>query len=137
MEIKELWVFPVPSSAIAEGGVQLIYPGGDALLLFDYYNENRNEKVFNSGILFQMAQAHRHRSEMFLSTLMDAYDRLVEIVDSDWVVEFKRINRRVADYWDIKHYAIFLKSNGLYEFLASDFTILDTKEGGLSEFHRA
>jgi hypothetical protein len=80
-----------------------------------------------------MAQGQRHRSEMFISTLMDAYDCLVEIVDSEWVEEFKKINKKIADYWNIKHYAIFLKSYGLYEFIASDYTILETKEGGLSE----
>lgn len=137
MKVKELWVFPVPSSAIAEGDVQLIYPGDNAWLLFDYYDVNGNGAVFNSGILFHTPEAIRHRSEMFSINLMDAYDRLVEIEDSDWVAGFRLINRQAADYWKLKHYAIFLKSYGLYEFLASDFTILDTKEGGLNELHRA
>ncbi len=135
MKVKELWKFPVPSTAIADGGVQLLYPGGDALLLFDYYDESKNDAIFNSGISFKMAQAHRHRSEMFTNTLMDAYDCLVEVTDSDWVDEFKRINKEIADYWDIKHYAIFLKSCGLFEFIASDYSILETKEGGLSELY--
>jgi len=52
MENKKLWEFPVPSTCIAEGGVKLIYPGGDAWLLFDYYDENKNDAVYNAGIVF-------------------------------------------------------------------------------------
>ena len=60
MEIKELWKFPVPSTYIAEGGVRLIFPGGPAILLFDYYDEDESGATYNSGIIFQSAQSHRH-----------------------------------------------------------------------------
>lgn len=132
MGFNKLWEFPVPSTCIAEGGVKLIYPGGDAWLLFDFYNENKNDALFNSGIVFDAVQAHRHVSEKFISSLYGAYDNLVEITDSEWVTQLREINKKIADYWDIKHYVIFLDSNGLYEFLARDFRILETKEGGIN-----
>ncbi|ATW25304.1 hypothetical protein [Candidatus Formimonas warabiya] len=132
MGTNKLWEFPVPSTCIAEGGVKLIYPGGDALLLFDYYDEEKNDAVFNSGIVFDAVQAHRHTTEKFIKSLLGAYDTLVEITDSEWVKELREINKEIADYWNIKHYAIFLDSNGLFEFIARDYKILETKEGGIN-----
>lgn len=132
MGTNKLWEFPVPSTCIADGGVNLIYPGGDALLLFDYYDEEKNDAVFNSGIMFDAVQAHRHTTEKFIKSLLGAYDSLVEITDSEWVKELREINKEIADYWNIKHYAIFLDSNGLFEFIARDYKILETKEGGIN-----
>lgn len=131
MKTNKLWEFPVPSTCIADGGVKLIYPGGDALLLFDYYDEKKDDAIFNSGILFDAVQAHRHSSEKFVNYLFDAYDSLVEIIDSDWVCQLRKVNKEIADHWNIKHYAIFLDSNGLYEFIARSYKILETKEGRL------
>ena len=48
-------------------------------------------------------------------------------------MELREINKEIADYWDIRHYAIILDSNGIYEFIARDYDILDTKEGRLSK----
>ena len=112
--------------------MKLIYPGGDAWLLFDYYDENKNDAVFNSGIVFDAVQAHRHSTEKFTKYLLGAYDRLVEIIDSEWVEQLIEVNKGIADYWNIKHYAIFLDSNGLYEFIARDYKILETKKGSIS-----
>ncbi len=132
MGTNKLWEFPVPSTCIAEGGVKLIYPGGDALLLFDYYDVEKNDAVFNSGIMFDAVQAHRHTTDKFIKSLLGAYDSLIEITYSEWVKELREINQEIADYWNIKHYAIFLDSNGLFEFIARDYKILEIKEGGIN-----
>ncbi|HHV09436.1 MAG TPA: hypothetical protein GXX75_04035 [Clostridiales bacterium] len=131
MSNKRLWEFPVPSTNIAESGVVLIYPGGDAYLLFDYYDDTEDEAVLNSGIIFDSVQSHRHTSEKFIRSLRGSYDCLIEVVNSEWLREFQEINREVSDFWNLKHYAIFLDSNGLYEFLAGDYKIMETKAGRL------
>lgn len=131
-KINKIWEFPVVSTCLAEGGVKLIYPGGKAWLLFDYYDENNNNAIFNAGIRFDAVQAHKHSSEKFSTFVIDTYDYLVEIVDSEWVNQLREINKEIADFWNIKHYAIFLDSNGLYEFIATDFKILEPKEGGIN-----
>ena len=59
MEIKELWKFPVPSTYIAEGGVRLIFPGGPAILLFDYYDEDENIYVISRLIEGQFPDYNR------------------------------------------------------------------------------
>lgn len=132
MSINKLWEFPVPSTCIADGGVKLIYPGGDAFLLFDYFDEEKDDAIFHSGIAFDAVQAHRHSSEKFLKSLLGSYDCLIEISDSEWIEQLTAINKEIADYWNIKHYAIFLDSHGLYEFIARSYEILETKEGGLN-----
>ena len=124
------WNFPVPTTCIASG-VHLIHDGCDALLSFDYYDENKGDAVFNSSILFKGTQAHRHTSEKFLTSVGDAYDTLVEIVDSAWTKEFHSINKEISNYWKIKHYAIFIDSYGLYEFIAKGHELLKENAGEL------
>src|ERR1035437_9238490 len=133
MNSKELWKIPVPSTAV--GRAQMLYAGADALLRFDYSDEAHNDMEFNTGIIFKTVFGFRHDSEGFAMTVMDAYDRLVEIVDSDWTAEYRKTNPRIANLFDIKHYAIFLKSCGLYEFISKDYTILKVSEGDLNELY--
>ena len=141
MKTNKLWVFPVPSTSIHNGGVRLLYPGGDAWLVFDYY-DIENNYTYNSGILFEGVQAHKHICEKFLESeseqnvkfIMNAYDTLVEFVDSDWIKYLQKLDKKTADYWNIKHFGILLDSNGFYEFIARSYKILERKEGGLDEF---
>jgi len=136
---KKLWEFPVASTAIMSNA-RLFCPGGDIWLIFDYYDRN-SDAIFNSGIIFEGVQAHRHICEKFLEheskenveLIIKAYDFLVEYVDSEWVEYFRKLDKETADYWDIKHYGILLDSNGFFEFIARSFTILDKKEGRLDE----
>ena len=137
IEKKILWTFPVPSTELSgDGDVCLLECRGDTLLLFELYGIMNDDKLYNAGLLFRLPQAYRHCDEMFCGeTAIEAYDQLIEIVDSDWVDEFRKINREIADYWKLRHFAIYLKSCGLYEFLARSYTILETKSGGLTELH--
>ena len=65
--------------------------------------------------------------------MMSAYDTLVEYLDSEWVKYFRKLDKKTADYWNIKHFGILLDSNGFFEFIARGFKILETKEGRLDE----
>lgn len=135
MKIIKLWEFPVPSTNIWKG-VHLFYPGADVYLLFDYVVDVAgNSEIKNSGIVFEGVMSHKHTSEKFLTSLMNSYDTLVEIVDSDWVKQFYKINFKIAAYWNLKHYAIFLDSNGLYEFLARGYEVLETNDGEMSRLN--
>jgi len=131
MKETELWKLPVPSTMVQ--GEQLLCTGADALLRFDYFDAEKNDTMFTAGIFFDSVVGFRHDSEGFATTLMNAYDRLVEVVNSDWIAEYRKTNPRIANLYNIKHYAIFIKSCGLYEFIAKNYAIQDTREGGLSE----
>ena len=140
IKTNKLWKFPAPSTSVSGGGVRLFYPGCNAQLLFDYFDRNK-DVAFNSGIMFEGVQAHRHTCEKFLENeseknvkfMMCAYDTLVEYVDSEWVDYFRKLDEKTADYWNIKHFGILLDSNGFFEFIARGFKILEIKEGRLDE----
>lgn len=131
MKLVEQWVFPVPSNCISTG-VSLTYEQGDAVLLFDYFDEEQDDKVFNGGIRFISTIAHRHTSEKFTKYISGTYDKLVKIEESNWVNELKEISPEWAKNGLI-HFALYLDSYGLFEFIAHEFHILDIKEGILRE----
>jgi len=132
MDINELWIFPVPSTCLNRG-VTLYFPGGKAILKFDYFDVEKDDKIFNSGIIFDAAVAHRHSSEKFTKFISEAYDKLIEIKDSDWVKELTLLSSEWSNFWKIKHYAIYLDSYGLYEFIASGYSLMENREGALTE----
>lgn len=132
MNLLELWNFPVPSNCI-NSGVSLTFSKGDAMLLFDYFDEDIDDKVFNGGLIFETSVAHRHSSEKFTKYVSGTYDKLVEMEDSHWLKELTNISPEWAKQWEIKHFAIYLDGYGLYEFIATGYKLIDTKEGALKE----
>ena len=130
MRFDTKWEFPVPSTNLC-GDVKCIVPGANVWLLYEYFDYDNPDIVYNSGIKFKHVQVYRHANEKFASSLMGAYDKIVEVCDSDWIEQLTAINPQIAAYWNIRHYAIYLDSNGLYEFAASGFEILEVKEGDL------
>lgn len=130
MNFNILWEFPVPSTNLC-CDVKFIFPGADVWLLYEYFDYDNPDIVYNSGIKFKHVQVYRHANEKFLSSLFESYDRIIEICDSEWTKQLVEINPKIAAYWNIRHYAILLDSNGLYEFAASGFEILEAKEGEL------
>ncbi|AVK84466.1 hypothetical protein C3943_13240 [Lysinibacillus sp. B2A1] len=131
MELIEHWEFPVPSNCISTS-VSLSYRQGDAIILFDYYDIDYDDKIFNGGLKFISTVAHRHSSEKFTKYVSGTYDKLVTIEDSNWVKELKSLSPEWAIN-QLNHYAIYLDSYGLYEFIAHEFYIIDIKEGALCE----
>lgn len=130
MKLKEMWIFPVPSTQIYHG-VNMLYPGANAILLFDYH---KNDHIYKAGIKFEMVRAFRHLSEGF-GFLEGAYDTLVEVENSKWSDELSKVNPFLEKNYNYKlrHFAIYLDSNGLYEFIAHNFMIIEPKLGELDE----
>jgi len=62
-----------------------------------------------------------HTSERFTRTLLNAYDTLVEIEESDWLNELKELNENDFSYWNLKHYTIFFDKIGMYQFVAKGY----------------
>jgi len=140
MIVNKAWEFPVPSTSMHSNYVNLLHQGYYALLYFDYFDRQRNV-VLNSGICFEGVQAVRHTSEKFILAgtvdadyVSNARDRLVEYQDSEWVAYFRELDRETADFWSIRHYGICLDSVGFFEFLASGFKVLETREGSMDGF---
>jgi len=132
MEIKKLWTFPVPSTCL-QNGIRFINKTANALILFDYYDENDKDKIYNGGILFNIVVAYKNTDEKFTKSLGGTYDTLVEYKNSEWLEELYKLNPEWAKIWDIRHFAIYFDSYGKYEIIAKDFKILEIKEGPLKD----
>ncbi len=128
---KILWTFPVPSNCIYN--LKFIYDNLNVTIAFDFYDEEDNDNIYNGRIQFNYVVAHRHSSEKFTKFIKGTYDNLCEIIESDWVSELKIISPEWAEYNQIKHYAIYLDSYGLYEFVAKNFEVSEIKRGKLNE----
>lgn len=131
MEIKNLWNFPVTATSIMN--VHFIHKNADVLILFDYYDENNNDVVSNGSIEFKTVVAYRNTDEKFTKSLNGAYATLVEYSHSEWLNELIRHCPEWAKTWGIRHFAIYFDSYGLYEIIASDYKILESKEGPLQD----
>ncbi|OPH60458.1 hypothetical protein BC351_18385 [Paenibacillus ferrarius] len=132
MEKIEKWKFPVSSNCICSG-VNLTYQKGDAILTYDYYDIDNDDKVFNGGLIFSGTVAHRHSSEKFTKYIEGSYDTLLEITNSDWINELTTLSPDWAKRLSMKNFAIYLDSYGLFEFIAKDFIVMNIKEGEMEQ----
>jgi hypothetical protein len=123
MSHKELWVFPVSSTSI-NSRVELVKHGTEAVLSFDFFDEDKDDEVFNGAILFKNTLLH----------IRDSYDTLIEVDDSDWLREIMELNEEAFIFWEnLKHFMIFLDGYGLYEFISTDFEISEFNKGALKK----
>lgn len=134
MKTKVLWTFPVPSTQQSDA-VDLFYLNGDIWLQYEFYYTANDEHYYHSFIKFDGAFNFRHTSDYAIEVLPDCYDEIVEILDSEWLYKFKRRDKDLADRLRLKHYAIYLDSNGLFEFLASGFKAYEVIDGKKVDFY--
>ena len=59
----------------------------------------------------------------FTSELYDAYDKVVEVIDSEWLEELKKVNEEDFSYWKPKHYILYLDGFGMYQFIAQSLEV--------------
>lgn len=120
MIVKKLWEFPISSKRIGED-VKITINDIDLDMEFFCYNENKQRMKVRIGII--AAFCYLHTSETFTQDLFDAYETLVQIEDSDWLIELKERDSRNFEVLHLKHYAIYFDSIGMYQFIAEDFTV--------------
>jgi hypothetical protein len=126
------YTIPEPSTAMYSDVIQT-FSGSTLTLRFDY---DRNGDIFHSGIQFYNVRAYRFRSESLCTAwhIEDAYDTLVEVKDSDWVMEVRKampLDKR--DLADTRHYMIFLDNTGCYEVIAEVWNAVPEQHGPLEE----
>lgn len=61
----------------------------------------------------------------FTSKLYDSYDRIIELIDSEWLKELKEINEEGFNYWKPKHYILYLDGIGMYQFIGQRFGVVN------------
>lgn len=116
MKIKKIFELPILSSSDIED-TRLSTKGLNLKLELILNSDSKNIIFYFNRVLF-----YNFNAEGFIDT-MDAYDKLVEIKKSDWLNHFKKINEYYYNTWNLKHYAIYLDSIGLYQFAAEEVIV--------------
>jgi hypothetical protein len=134
MNAEKLWTFPVPSTNIATK-VLMTYEGANVVLKFDYFDEEDNDKTYNGSVTFNYVVAFRHSDEKFTKPeyIRSSYDTLIEVRDSNWIKELMDLNREYTNQRNLRHFAIYLDSYGLYEFIAVRYDFIEKQEGTLKK----
>lgn len=117
-DIKILYMLPMLTQALIESPriqvsgteIQIAIKGRDL-----------QDNIHHVELIFEGMQCYRHTSECFTKSLMNAYDSVVEIVDSEWLRELNHLNPHAYSYWSPRHFAVYIDSNGMYEIVARDF----------------
>lgn len=118
-----LFKLPVPSTSFADD------PHVCAnVLRYQFYREG---VLFRSGLRFITVPATRTRAERCCGVWhIEAYDTLIEIVDSPWVAEIRADTQELwRERWKMHHYMIYLDSAGCFEFIAESWEVLPEEPG--------
>ncbi len=122
MEIKKIYELPMLSSNLHQNPV-INLNGINISIELDGGDVNNVHK--KTKLLFKNVLCHMHTSERFTKNMFDAYDAVVEIIDSRWIGELKKMNERDFNYWKPKHFAVYLEGVGMYQFIAKEFEELE------------
>ncbi|BCN32391.1 hypothetical protein [Anaeromicropila herbilytica] len=85
----------------------------------DEDNLNKITIAISSVLCFKQTSAR------FTPRLYDSYDRIVELIDSEWLKELKQINEGDFNYWKPKHYILYLDGIGMYQFIGQRFEVVN------------
>jgi hypothetical protein len=94
----------------------------------------KGEREVSSGIQFNRVAALRKRGELCVSAwhIEEAYDTLVEVKNSEWLLEIQRdVPEHFLGDWKVRHFMIYLDSVGCFEFLAEEWRALPEKDEGV------
>lgn len=120
MKIEVMYELPVFSSGLEEDP---IIKTKDLDMEIELIGKDENEQLRKIIITFHGVFCNQHTSARFTPKLYDSYDKVVELVDSEWIMELKRINEDDFNYWRLKHYAMYLDSVGMFQFIAQSFEV--------------
>jgi hypothetical protein len=113
-----LYTIPVPSTSFA---IEPHFSVDESAIVFSYERDGARHQ---GGIKFNAIAAMKTRAERCCRAwhIEGAYDTLVEIENSDWVIEIREdMNERWRDHWATHHYMIYLDSVGCFELIADSW----------------
>jgi|SRR5690242_9229228 hypothetical protein len=118
MRAQKLTDLLIPQSGC--GNTLLVSDGVTVTLQFEYRREGKD---WIGLIRFEEVIAYRHRDELHsVGYPSESYESIAEIHNSGWSTELK---------CSVRHFAVFLTSNGYFEILAKEFSICEPSEGRL------
>ncbi len=127
MKIVKLWEIPMISHEL-EDDFQVIIDGSTISLSIQYSNPFFPDIKQKTIITFDTVLCYRYTTDCFTRELYDAYDTLVKIDVSQWLKEIKQMYSYEYNILQPKHYAVYIDSRGLYEFIAKDYEVREEKD---------
>ncbi|HEY6793902.1 MAG TPA: hypothetical protein VI248_04385 [Kineosporiaceae bacterium] len=123
-EVRELLPLPVPSTEIDD--VWLKDSAGAVTVGFEYGEDEPRV----DGLRFIRPRAYRHRAESHCTAWhLEAYDRIVEIVDSSWVAELRQaMPIDMRHLFEMRHFMSYFDSFGCYEVVAQAWSPLSERD---------
>ncbi len=100
---------------------QIEFKNMDVKIVIEGYDEN--DVMRETRIKFISVISFKHSSPRFTPQLYGAYDKVVEVIDSEWLEELKKINLDDFSFWKPKHYVLYLDGFGMYQFIAQSFEV--------------
>lgn len=100
---------------------QIEFKDMDVKIVIEGYDEN--DVMCVTRIKFISVISFKHSSPRFTPQLYGAYDKVVEVIDSEWLEELKKINLNDFSFWKPKHYVFYLDGFGMYQFIAQSFEV--------------
>lgn len=95
----------------------------DVEIVIEGYDD---EDVFSRiSIKFLSVLGMKQTSARFTPNLYDAYDKIVQITESEWLKEMQKLNDEDYSYWKPNHYVMYLDGIGLYQFIAKEVEVRD------------
>ena len=115
---------PCPSTEIV-GEPEVRVTGTDLVLSFVF--EDDGDARFVAGVEFSGVRAFRKRAESLCTAwhIEGAYDTVVEIVDSGWVVELAEdLSDRSRGRFPMRHFLLYLDSFGALEVIGASAALV-------------
>ena len=123
MKIEIKYELPIFSSSLKQDPVIRSKDLNMEIELIGMDEESRSRKIT---IKFNSVLCNKHTSARFTPKLYDSYDKIVELVDSEWLAELKNVNKEYFDYWNPKHYILYLDGAGMFQFIAQGYEVSES-----------
>lgn len=125
MKKQKLLVLPFASTSVTSDP-SLCTTGGDLLLSMDFDDDG---KTHPACLRFVKQRAFRKRSESYCTGwhVVDVFDTVCEILESDWVSELRAASApEWRDQWVMRHFMIYLDGFGCVEVVAESALLDET-----------
>lgn len=122
MKKQKLLVLPFASTSVISGP-SLCTDGGDLLLSMNFDDDGQTRPAC---LRFVKQRAFRKRSESYCTGwhVVDVFDTVCEVLESDWVSELRAASApEWRDHWVMRHFMIYMDSFGCAEVVAESASL--------------
>jgi len=107
---------------------RILAEGRDIVLRYVVDDTEKGEVVFPGGVAYRWT-----RSELCTPEMVDAYDSVAEVLDSEWsalVTRAAEVGQTGARTPNLPHYRVYFDGGGCYEILAESASLRESGTTG-------